>query len=342
MKIADVRGLVRRRQARHREDAARQPRGRGAIAFVGRYGAILGLILLCAIFGLTIGEYFLTVDNFINVLNQSAFSAICAVGLTLVLAGGEFDLSIGYNASLSGVLVVGFLLAGIPMPIAILAVIVIGALIGLFNGALVTQLRVNALIATLGTGSLLVGINYAYSSGMPQAVQSKYPEFLDISIGRLWGIPHPVFYMAGVLFLMWVFLGHSVTGQHVQAVGGNVEAARLSGIRIELTKTITFMIAGACAAITGILLASSIGSGQPQAGDSFTLSSFAAAFLGTAVLREGEFNVLGTFIGVVTVAVGFNGLALLGVPSFAQYLFQGLILIIAVALSTLARRLSQS
>jgi ribose transport system permease protein len=228
------------------------------------------------------------------------------------------------------------------MPIAILAVVLIGALIGLFNGVLVTQLRVNALIATLGTGSLLVGINYAYSSGIPQAVQSKYPEFLDISIGRLAGIPHPVFYMAAVLFLLWIFLGHTVTGQHVQAVGVNVEAARLSGIRVELTKTITFIIAGACAALTGILLASSIGSGQPQAGDTFTLSSFAAAFLGTAVLREGEFNVVGTFIGVVTVAVGFNGLALLGVPSFAQYLFQGLILIIAVALSTVARRLSQS
>lgn len=316
--------------------------GRRTIAFVGRYGTLIGLGLLIIVFWWTVGEYFLTVSNFINVLNQSAFSAISAVGLTMVLAGGEFDLSIGYNASLSGVLVVALILAGLPIPIAIIVVVAIGALIGLFNGALVTQLRVNALIATLGTGSLLVGLNYAVSSGMPQAVQGKYPEFLDISIGRLAGIPHPVFYMAGVLVLLWLFLGHTVSGEHVQAVGGNVEAAHLSGIRVERTKTLTFMIAGACAALTGILLASSIGSGQPQAGDSFTLSSFAAAFLGTAVLREGDFNVLGTFVGVVTVAVGFNGLALMGVPSFAQFLFQGLILIVAVALSTVARRLSQA
>jgi ribose transport system permease protein len=340
MKPVDLRAFIRRNDSGR--DTARKPSGRRAIAFVGRYGTLIGLVLLCVVFGVTIGEYFLTVDNFVNVLNQSAFSAICAVGLTMVLAGGEFDLSIGFNASLSGVLVVGLILAGLPIPLAIIAVIVIGALIGLFNGALVTQLRVNALIATLGTGSLLVGLNYAVSSGMPQAVQGKYPEFLDISIGRLAGVPHPVFYMAGVLVLLWLFLGHTVTGEHIQAVGGNVEAAHLSGIRVERTKTITFMIAGACAALTGILLASSIGSGQPQAGDNFTLASFAAAFLGTAVLREGEFNVVGTFVGVVTVAVGFNGLAIMGVPAFAQYLFQGLILIIAVALSTVARRLSQA
>ena len=333
---------VRTRRNASGESAAGRRSGRRFIAFVGRYGTLIGLALLCVFFGLTVGEYFLTPSNFVNVLNQSAFSAICAVGLTMVLAGGEFDLSIGYNASLSGVLVVALILAGIPIPFAIIAVIVVGALIGLFNGALVTQLRVNALIATLGTGSLLVGLNYAISSGMPQAVQGKYPEFLDISIGRLAGIPHPVFYMAAVLILLWVFLGHTVTGEQVQAVGGNVEAAHLSGIRVERTKTITFMIAGACAALTGILMASRIGSGQPQAGDSLTLSSFADAILGKAVKREADFNVVGTFVGVVTVAVGFNGLALLGVPAFAQFLFQGLILIIAVALSTVARRLSQA
>jgi ribose transport system permease protein len=340
MRGATVRAIFKRSALG--EDTGKRISGRRAIAFLGRYGTILSLLGLCVIFGFTVGEYFLTFKNFINVLNQSAFSAICALGLTFVLASGEFDLSIGFNASLSGVLVVGFILMGLPIPVAIIAVIAIGALIGLFNGMLVTQLRVNALIATLGTGSLLVGINYAFSSGIPQAVQSQYPEFLDISIGRLGGIPHPVFYLAAIVVFFWLLLGHTIFGQNVQAVGGNLEAARLSGILVYRTKTIAFIIAGCCAALTGILLASSIGSGQPQAGDNFTLSSFAAAFLGTAVLREGEFNVVGTVVGVVTVAVGFNGLALLGVPSFAQFLFQGLILIIAVALSTIARRLSQT
>lgn len=339
MRPIAARALIERTGSR--ESVVEPTPGRRALTFLGRYGTILGLFILCGVFAVAVGEYFLTVNNFVNILNQSAFGTICALGLTMVLAAGDFDLSIGYNASLAGVLVVGFMLAGVPMPVAIIAVIAIGALIGLLNGALVTQLHVNALIATLGTGSVLVGINYAYSSGVPEAVQGKYPEFLNISIGRLAGVPHPVFYMAAILVLSWIFLRYSVIGQHIQAVGGNAEAARLSGVRVERTKTIAFIIAGACASLTGILLASSIGSGQPQAGDSFLLSSFSAGYLGTAVLREGEFNVAGTFIGVVTVAVGMNGLVLMGVPAYAQFLFQGLILIIAVALSTVARRLSE-
>jgi ribose transport system permease protein len=124
-------------------------------------------------------------------------------------------------------------------------------------------------------------------------------------------------------------------------VGGNPVAARLSGIAVDRVKIIGFVITGACAALTGILLASSLGSGTPGAADSYLLSAFAAVFLGSATLRDGEFHIIGTCIGVLIIAVGFNGLAIFGAPTFYQYLFQGIILILAVGMSSLSRYFSE-
>jgi len=314
--------------------------GRRTAAILGRYGALIALGALVIVFAIA-SPYFLTLPNLLQVLNQSALSAIVAGGLTLVLASGQFDLSIGYMVSLSGIIVTILMLQGVPIPVAILIALLAGVVFGIVNGFLVTVLRVNALVGTLGTGSALIGVNYFISGGTPQPVSTQFPEFLQIAIGSWLGIPKPVFYMAGAMLILWIVLNKTDFGRNLRATGGNSEAARLAGVRTGRVTTTAFVVAALFAAITGVLLASSIGSGQPTGGDNYTMSSFAAAFLGSTVLREGQFHILGTLVGVVTVAVGFNGLALVGVPSFVQFLFQGILLIAAVAFSSIGRRLSR-
>lgn len=318
-------------------------RARRAFAFVGRYGTLLGMLLMIAIFSAAAPESFPTLSNAVNILNQASLTAIIAGGLTVALIVGEMDLSIGYVASFAGVLVTGLMVdQGIPVLVAIPAVLMVGAVIGSISGIVITKLRVNAVIATIGIGTVVVGINYAYAGGVP--VASGVPKaFLDIALGRwVLGIPNNIIFMFAVLALLWVMINRTDVGQQIQAVGGNTEAARLSGIRVDRIKTLALVVTGICAAITGTLLASLIGSGTSSAADSYLLMSFAACFLGSATLRDGEFHILGTFIGVLIVVIGFNGLAILGAPTFWQYVFQGAILIAAVGLSTVARRFSKA
>jgi ribose transport system permease protein len=225
----------------------------------------------------------------------------------------------------------------LPITIAFLIVVSIGAAIGVINGVVVSKMGVNAFIATLGTGTIVVGLNYAYSGGIPlQLTHSR--EFTKVAIGRLWGVPHLVLIMAAVLIILWIMLNRTVQGQHIKAIGVSAESARRAGVAVDRSRIVAFACASTCAAIGGALMASNLGSGQVTAGDGFMLTSFSAAFLGSAALKEGQFHILGTLIGVLTVAVGNNGLAMIGSPIFTQYLFAGSLLVVAVALSSIGRR----
>jgi ribose transport system permease protein len=314
---------------------------RNSLGFVAKYGSLIGMALMVAIFSFAAPRAFPTLSNFLNVLNQVSLTAIIAGGLTVVLIVGEMDLSIGYLGSLAGVLVTGLMVKqGLPIWLSIVLVLGVGLLVGVVNGLIVTKLKVNSVIATIGIGSILVGLTFAYSTGVP--IASGVPKsFTAIALNRTFGIPNNVFIMAAVLFMLWVLVNHTDLGQQIQAVGGNIEAARLSGIRVDRVKVIAYMVSGLCAALTGILLASLIGSGTASAADSYLLIAFAATFLGSATLRDGEFHILGTFIGVLIIGFGFNGLAIFGAPTFYQYIFQGAILVIAVGLSSVARQLAK-
>jgi len=298
---------------------------------------------MIAVFAFLSPRAFPTVNNFTNVLNQASLAMIIAGGLTLAVIVGELDLSIGFAASLHGVLVTGLIVANkLPIPLAILIVIALGALIGFVNGIIVTKAKVNSVIATLGVGTILTGLAFAYSAGVP--IVAGVPEaFLQLSLGRwLFGIPNNIVIMAAVLGGLWILVERTALGQEIQAVGGNPAAARLAGINVDRIKILGFMVSGMCAALTGILLASRLGSGTTSAADSYLLTAFAAVFLGSATMRDGEFHVLGTFVGVLIIAFGFNGLNIFGAPTFSQYIFQGAILIVAVGLASLGRMISES
>lgn len=318
------------------------PGTKSVLAVFARYGTIIGLLAMIAAFSLLSPRAFPTVYNFTNVLNQASLAMIIAGGLTLAVVVGELDLSIGFAASMHGVLVTGLIVSsGLPIPVAILLVIALGGLIGLINGVIVTKIKVNSVIGTLGVGTILTGLSFAYSAGVP--ITAGVPEaFLQVSLGRwLFGIPNNIVIMAAVLGGLWVLVERTPLGQEIQAVGGNHAAARLAGIDVDRIKILGFVGSGMCAALTGILLASRLGSGTTSAADPYLLTAFAAVFLGSATLRDGEFHVFGTFIGALIIAFGFNGLSIFGAPTYSQYIFQGAILIIAVGLSSLGRILSQ-
>ncbi len=305
---------------------------------VSKYGTLIAMAIMVVIFSISIPNgAFLTGGNLLSIVNQSALTAIIACGLTMVLVVGEFDLSVGYAASLAGVLVTGLIAnQGLPIVLAVLITLLVGGGIGTVNGLLVTKARVNAVVATLGVGTILTGLAFGYTAGSPIVAVPK--EFTYLALAKLAGIANPIWFMLLVVAILWVILNRTASGQRIQAVGANRNAARLAGIRTDRSKITAFVIAGVCAAFTGILLASLLGSGTVSAADSYLMDSFAAVFLGSATLRDGEFHILGTLIGVLVVNVGFNGLALLGTPTFWQYVFKGGILVVAVALSTIARR----
>jgi ribose transport system permease protein len=319
-----------------------------ALAIGGKYGTVLVLVGMTALFWTTSPNHaFGSRDNLIAVLSDMAPAAIVAGGLTICLVAGDFDLSIGYQASFGSVLVVGLLnglgFAGIAsgsplsIPLAISVVLLFGIAFGVANGLIVTKLGVNAFIATLGSGTLIVALNYWYGNGATFPL-TNHLGFLEIELGAIFGIPYPILIMVAVLGLLWVMLNLTVLGQHIKAVGDDIEAAGRLGVNVHRTRIWAFVICGLCATGAGILLAAVLGSGDTSAGDVYLLQAYAAAFLGSAALRDGEFHIVGSALGVLTVAVGFNGLAIYSAPTFASYAFSGGLLVTAVALSTLSRR----
>lgn len=312
--------------------------GRRALAFLARYGTLIVLATMILGFGIARPVEFLSERNLINVLNQSALLAIVAGGLTYVLVAGQFDLSFANVIGFSGILCVGLMeRSGLPVAVAIGAALLAGVLVGAVNGCLVAYVRVNAIVATLGTSTILLGVNFLYSNGAPITLGGD--GFTEIARGRPGGIPIPVLIMVAVLLLLWVVLNRTLLGHHLQATGSNAVAARLAGVDVGRVTVAAFVGVGVCAAVSGVLLSARIGSGMVTAGDGFMLSAFAAAFLGASVIRDGQFHILGTFVGVLIVSIAGNGLAILGAQSYALYLVQGSVLLAAVALSTTSRRL---
>ncbi len=326
------------------EQAAKPSAAQGAapgnaqriLLLTGRYGTPGVLVLLLIGFAAA-SPAFLTGQNLLNILNQSATLAIVAGGLTLPLVAGKFDLSFASVVSLSGILAVGFLeRSGLPWFVAMVLALAAAGAIGLVNGLLVAQLRIDPIVATLGISTMLLGINYAYSNGTP--ITLKPGPFTDIARASVVGVPAPIILAAVVLGGLWVALNLTLLGHHMQAVGTNQVAARMAGVRVARITVIAFVVCGLCAGLAGILLSARIGSGQVTAGDGYLLNAFAAVFLGASVLRDGDFHILGTLVGVLIVTVTFNGLSLLGAESYVQFLFQGGILVAATALSSTSRR----
>lgn len=312
------------------------------VDFLGRYGVIIALVLLIVIFSAMRPAVFLTPLNFFNILNQVSILGIIGLGITVALVQGHFDLSVAAVATLGGFLATSWLASGvIASPIlAVLIVLVIAALIGIVSGILSSYFGISSFIVTLAMGAILTGIVLGISGS--QTVLSGIPDgFLIFGQGRIGPVPAPVLFLAGVAVILYVLLEHTQVGRHMYAIGGNAETARLSGIAVKRYALAGLGISAVCAALAGIVVAANLGVGRPQGvGDTYLLDAFAAAFIGAATLRPGRFHILGTVIGVLLIGVINNGLSIMGVETFWQYIVRGAILIIALLFASVlfARR----
>lgn len=301
------------------------------------YGTLIGLLILVVVFSLA-SDTFLRLNNIVNILRQISMLAIIATGLTFCMVTGDFDLGIGSIGSLAGVITVSLLVKGYPTIVGVLAGMATAAVFGLANAVLVTRAGISSFISTLAAGSVATGVTFLYTQG--QAIYGRMPSaFAFIGRGYVGPIPAPVVLMILVVALGEFLLSRTRTGRYMRAIGGNMAAARLSGIAIERYRGLGLVFSSLGAGAAGIILASRLGSGQPTAASGFFLDAISAAFLGQTVLRDGRPSVIGTFLGVLIIGVINNGLTLLGVSDHWQDISKGIIIVLAVALATLRPRL---
>lgn len=301
--------------------------------FVQKYGTIITLILLIIIFSLTTGT-FLEPRNLLNIIAHISMLMIIATGLTVCMVPGDFDMSIGSVASLSGIFFSSLVVKNVPLIPSILIVILMGTVFGLTAGLLVTKVRISAFIATLALGQVATGINFMYTRG--QEVFGDFSNsFLSLGQGKTFNIiPNQVLIMICIVCIFAFTMEKTKVGRYMYAIGGSIHASYLSGIKVNLYRICGLMISGGLAAFTGCILASRLGSGQPTAGDSYLMDAIAATYIGMTTIKASRPNIIGTLIGVLFIGVIENGLVLIGVSYFFQYIAKGVIIILAVALSS--------
>lgn len=316
----------------------REARGFDVKDALSKYGTFIFLLMVVIVFASANGR-FLTASNLTNIMQQSAVLAVLTTGLTLAVAAGEFDLSTGAVASLAGILTTGLIVReGLPAGVAILCAILAGVLFGALNGLLVSLLRIPSLITTLGTSAVAIGVNYAYSGGA--SVYGSLPDtFKMLGQGRIGPIPVSVVTAIVIVVLGYLLLEKTKTGRYMVATGANATSARLTGVRIRRYRMIGLVCSSGLAAFAGVILASYLGTGQPNGGDSYTLLGLTVVFVGMSAIRPGQANMLGSVIGVVLLGVVANGLNLVGAEFWVQQMVTGIILIIAVALAVLKEEL---
>jgi ribose transport system permease protein len=309
---------------------------RGLKAFVDiRELTLIALIVTIIIVMANLNPYFLSFSNFRAVAVGMAPTAIIVIGMAILLASGGFDLSVGSVMALSSTVVAMLLLAGVPIPLAVLGGLGLGAVIGVLNGLLVTGLGINPLIATLGTMSIARGIALVLTEGF--SVSSLPASFAWIGKADIGGFP--VIVLVTVLLVVFFDLAvrHTRFFRQAYFIGANEKAAMLSGIHVTRVRIILYALTGVLAALAGVLLASRLMSGTPTAGNGIELQVLAAAVIGGASLRGGEGTILGAFLGVVFVALINNTMTMLAVSIYWQMIVIGGVLICAVALDMLIR-----
>lgn len=299
-------------------------------------GTLLGLLGLIVLFAVLKPQVFLTPLNFTNILEQLAILAMIATVQTVVMVVGDFDLSVGTLASLIGVITAQLLVSDIHPVVAVLIGLAAGLAAGAVNGFLVAYLGLSAFIATLATMTSFAGLALFLSDG--STVFGLPDSFVWLGQGRIGPIPVPVVIAVVLALVIWFVLSKTVIGRSWYAVGGNAEAARLSGVKTRAVRFSAFLVSGLGAALAGIVLTARLASGHPAAADSFMLSSIAAVFLGITLSRAGQPTIGGTAVGLGIVGVLSNGLNIMQVNSYVQQILTGLIIVLAVSLSRLSKK----
>jgi ribose transport system permease protein len=300
-------------------------------------GPLSAMILVAIIVALTTPN-FLDPGNLSNLILQVSIVAIVAIGSTMVILAGGIDLSPGSAIALmTMVFAILIKTLGVALPLSILAVLVLGVILGFINGVLSSYLRIPSFITTLAALSAFRGVAFMFNNGSP--IFQLSPALEGLFYNSLFGIPLPLFYVAACYSLAFWFLTYTAPGRAIYAVGGNPNAARLSGINVGRVQLVTFAIAGLAAALGAVLMAARLNSGSPNYGVGLELAAIAAAVIGGTSLSGGRGNIVNTFIGAMTIVIVQNGLNLNAVPTSAQNVVLGGIIIIAVGIDMWRREL---
>lgn len=299
--------------------------------FKDNIGIIVALIAMCVfliVFPAT-RSTFLTSKNIFNILRQNASNLFLATGMTMVIILGGIELSVGSVIALSGCVAAGCIVnLGLPEAVGFLAAILVGALVGLFNGFIISSTNIPPFIVTLASMNITKGIALVYTQGAP--IRCMTDAFKFPGAGYVGPIPTPVILMFVVFLIAALIMNRTQLGRHIYAVGGNAMAAQFSGINIKKVKFIVYIYTGIMAGIAGVIVASRLYSGQPTAGDGAEMDAIAAVVVGGTSMSGGSGRIGGTLIGVLIIGVLNNGLNLLGVDSNWQYIVKGFVILLAV------------
>jgi ribose transport system permease protein len=312
--------------------------GRARRSFgLDRFSGLYVWAALILVFALWVPNTFLRLNNVTIILGNEAITAMLALGIIIPLAAGVFDLSFAGVCGVAVAVTAWAQVSGFNPLVAAVLAIAAATLIGIVNGVVVVRLKVNSFIATLGMSSLLLAAAYWITDGK-QIVEGFSETFLDLGNLQLIGIPLPFYAMLVLAVIIYILVEYLPVGRYLYAAGGNPVAARLAGVRVDRIVFGSLVASSLIAGVTGVVLAARIGTASPDIGPSYLLPAFSAVFLGSTQIRPGRVNVIGTLIAVYLLATGVKGLQLAGAPSYTDDLFNGAVLIIAVALAARSAR----
>ncbi|RUW22112.1 ABC transporter permease [Mesorhizobium sp. M4B.F.Ca.ET.215.01.1.1] len=312
--------------------------GQKASRYLPVYGLPILTLLLILLFSLLLPRTFPTLLNLRSIISDKAIIAMLSLAAMIPMASGRIDLTVGYGIVLWHILAISLQTAfGIPWPIAVLIVILLGVLTGFINGWLVEVARIDSFIATLGTGTVLYALAMWYTGG--RQVVGVLPEgFLSLNGTMLFGLPITGYYVVVLALAMWLVLEYLPIGRYLYAIGANPKAAALNGIPVQKFVMGAFVASGALTALGGVLLASKLRIGQASVGLEYLLPALVGAFLGSTTIKPGRVNVWGTIIGVVILAVGISGIQQFGGSFWVEPLFNGVTLLVAIGIAGYAQR----
>ncbi|MBN8995323.1 MAG: ABC transporter permease [Rhizobiales bacterium] len=309
-----------------------------ALHVLSVHGLLVFGIALVIVFALLLPATFTGSQNFRAILGNNTTVALLAMAEMIVIATGNYDLSIAYNVGLMHIVAMGLLTdAMVPWPLVVILTIAAGGLVGWINGVLVEYAKIDSFIATLGVGTILYGFGTWYTNGT-QLVGNVPQAFADLNDARLLTIPLPTYMVAAIAILAWIGLEHVPIGRQLYAIGSNRKAAELTGIRARRLVMGAFVCSGLIVGLAGVLLAARLQVAQSSVGPEFLLPAFVGALLGATTVRPGRVNAWGTIIAVLVLAIGIAGLQQLGNSFFAEPIFQGTALIVSVGLAGYAAR----
>lgn len=312
-----------------------------------RHGGLIGMAAIILTFWVLLPNTFMTAQNWLNISQQVSMLLVVAATMTVVMAMGDFDLSVGAMASLSGIVAATLFTMGWPIPLALAAAIATGLAGGLVNGLLVSLIGILPFVATLATLTVFSGLAFMVSDGRTIFGADIPRPFSDFARGgiplwtvddRVTRLPNLTLVALAVTAAVWVVLEQTTYGRRLYAIGGNREAARLAGVRVTALRLSAYCFTGAGAAIAGLMYAARVASANPTQGDGLMLTAIAAVFLGMTLTENGQPRVAATLAGVVILGVLDNGLTQRNVDSYVRQVLVGLIIITAVGISALGRR----